>query len=78
MGRTNRVAFDPTKEHLVILHPLSGEGDTFRLLGCYVDVKLVMDQAIDKILAQARPKVKKPYYSVILAQARSLTTQCKN
>ena len=24
-GRVNRVAFDPTKEHVVILHPIRGE-----------------------------------------------------
>ena len=56
-GRRNRVSFDAGKEHLVVLHPLQGEGETFRLLGCMVDVKLLMDQAIDKILSQVRPKV---------------------
>ena len=54
--RVNRVAFDPSKEHVVILHPICGEGDSFKLLGCLVDCKLVMDQAIEKILAQVRPK----------------------
>ena len=57
-GRTNRVSFDPAKEHLVVLHPIQGEGETFRLLGCQVDAKLVMQQAIDKILAEVRPKVR--------------------
>ena len=33
-GRVNRVAFDPSKEHVVILHPIRGEGDPFKLLGC--------------------------------------------
>ena len=56
-GRCNRVSFDAGKEHLVILHPLSGEGETFRLLGCMVDVKLIMDKAIEKILSQVKPKV---------------------
>ena len=68
-GRVNRVAFDPTKEHVVILHPIRGEGDPFKLLGCLVDCKLVMDQAIDKILSQVRPKRQsilrtKPHYCV--------------
>ena len=57
-GRCNRVSFDAGKEHLVVLHPISGEGETFRLLGCQVDVKLIMQQAIDKILTEIRPKVK--------------------
>ena len=55
------------KEHIVILHPIHGVGDTFRLLGCYADAKLVMNQAVDKILAQVRPKIQailrtKPHY----------------
>ena len=56
-GRRNRVSFDPGKEHLVILHPLHGDGDAFRLLGCQIDVKLIMDKAIEKILSQVKPKV---------------------
>ena len=76
-GRVNRVAFDPSKEHVVILHPIRGEGDPFKLLGCLVDCKLVMDQAIEKILAQVRPKRQailrtKPHYCV-----RDLITQFK-
>ena len=56
-GRRNRVAFDAGKEHLVIIHPLLGEGDDFKLLGCLFDCKLTMRQAIEKILSQARPKI---------------------
>ena len=68
-GRSNRVAFDPAKEHVVVIHPINGEGDPFKLLGCTVDSKLIMHQAIDKILSQMRPKIvvilrTKPYYSV--------------
>ena len=37
-------------------NPIKGAGDPFKLLGCLVDCKLQMHQAIDKILAQARPK----------------------
>jgi len=67
-GRANRVAFDPTKEHVVVIHPIYGEGDPFKLLGCLVDCKLVMDQAVEKILSQMRPKIRaivrtKPHYS---------------
>jgi len=57
-GRTNRVSFDPAKEHLVILHPIDGTNETFKFLGCVFDPKLVMNQAVDKILSHIRPKVK--------------------
>ena len=56
-GRANRVAFDPTKEHVAILHPLHGSGDPFKLLGCMVDNKLLMHVAVDKIHSQMRPKL---------------------
>ena len=52
------MVFDASKEHLQIIHPIYGEGDDFKLLGCIVDVKLVMLNAIQDLLAQARPKVK--------------------
>ena len=66
-GRLNRVAFDATKEHLAIIHPLLGEGDDFKLLGCQFDCKLIMRQAVENILGQMRPKISailktKPYY----------------
>ena len=67
-GRTNRVAFDPDKEHAVVIHPRQGEGEPFKLLGCLIDCQLLMDRAIDKMLSQIRPKVKailrtKPHYN---------------
>ena len=49
-GVTNRVVFDAQKEHLPIVHPLLGSGDAFKLLGCMVDVKLIMDVAVQDIL----------------------------
>ena len=52
------MVFDTEKEHIVILHPRHGEGDPFKLLGCLVDCKLTMQQAIDQLLSQIRPKVK--------------------
>jgi len=57
-GKVNRVEFDPSKEHLVTIHPIAGEGDPFRYLGPLIDCKLQMHQAVDQILAQVRPKVK--------------------
>ena len=29
--------FDPSKKHLVVVHPISREGDPFKLLGCMDD-----------------------------------------
>lgn len=57
-GRVNRVEFDPGKEHVIILHPIDGAGDPFKLLVCLFDCKLLMNQAVDKILSQVRPKIK--------------------
>ena len=57
-GKINRVTSDAGKEHIIVIHPLQGEGDPFKLLGCLVDCKLVMQQAVDKMMSQIRPKVK--------------------
>ena len=56
-GRKNRVLFDAGKEHLVVVHPLHAQGEAFKLLGLMVDCKLVMNQAIEKLLATIRPKI---------------------
>ena len=56
-GKRNRVLFDPSKEHFCVIHSSDGEGEPFKLLGCLIDCKLIMNQAIEKILAQVRPKV---------------------
>ena len=68
-GKRNRVTFDPAKEGLAIIHPLRGEGDDFKFLGCLFDVKLQMQKAVDRIVNQARPKIKailrtKAYYDL--------------
>ena len=55
-GRCNRVAFDANKEHLVIVHPSMHHGESFRLLGCMIDLDLRMNTAIDQFLAKIRPK----------------------
>ena len=57
-GSRNRVTFASQKEHLVVLHPTDGEGQTVRLLGCQIDVKLNMVAAIDKLSAVLRPKIR--------------------
>ena len=57
-GKRNRVMFDPSKEHVVIIHPLHGEGDDFKFLGVLFDVRLSMDTAVEQILNRIRPKIK--------------------
>ena len=56
-GHTNRVMFDASKEHLIVIHPLHAQGDCFKLLGLMTDCKLVMNHAIDAILAKVRRKI---------------------
>ena len=57
-GKRNRIEFDSSKEHLIIIHPLVPEGDNFKLLGTLIDPKLSMEPAIESILSRCRPKVK--------------------
>ena len=39
------------------MHPISGEGDDFKLLGLFVDVKLTMGAAIDDIMSRVHPRI---------------------
>ena len=55
-GGTNKVIFDPDKEHIVILHPSDSHGEPFKLLGLMVDLDLRMQTAIDQLLSKIRPK----------------------
>ena len=57
-GKRNRVSFDASKEHVTILHPMHGEGDPVKLLGCLLDCKLLMNHGIENILSRMRPKVR--------------------
>ena len=57
-GYRNRVTFDSSKDYLMIIHPVHGEGDDFRLLGSLIDVHLSMSPAVQDILDRARPEVK--------------------
>ena len=56
-GTTNRVSFDASEEHLVVLHPSLGHGESFKLLGCMIDKDLRMHSAIDQLMAKVRPKI---------------------
>ena len=64
------MTFDSSKEHINILHPRHGHGETFKLLGCPVDVKLTMNEAIDFVVTRARPKIKallraRAFYTIV-------------
>ena len=55
-GGMNRVSFDASKEHMVVLHPTENHGQAFKLLGCMIDVDLRMHSALDQLLSKIRPK----------------------
>ena len=55
-GRMNRVSFDATKEHLVVMHPTECHGLPFKLLGIMIDLDLRMHTAIDQLVAKIRLK----------------------
>ena len=68
-GDANRVTFDAGKEHLVVLHPSESHGDSFKLLGCMIDLDLRMHSCIEQLLSKIRPKSTallrtRAYYSV--------------
>ena len=68
-GVTNRVSFDPAKEHLVVIHPDESHGEPFKLLGLMMDLDLRMHSAIDQLLSKIRAKSSailrtRAYYSV--------------
>jgi hypothetical protein len=67
-GSANGVAFDPSKEAFMVIHPTYGEGESFKLLGTMFDSKLIMDEAVSAIIRKAGPKLTallrtKPYYA---------------
>ena len=57
-GQKHRVSFDPAKEAFVIMHPRSGWGDSFKMLGLRIDTRLCMEEAISSMLQRARPKMR--------------------
>ena len=68
-GRMNRVSFDPSKEHLVVIHPSEYHGEAFKMLGLMIDLDLRMHSAIDQLLSKIRPKSTailrtRAYYSI--------------
>ena len=57
-GAANNVAFDPGKEQFKVLHRSDGVGEPFRLLGLTIDRKLIMEDAIERIVSKVRPKLR--------------------
>merc|ERR1712110_691386 len=51
------VSFDAGKEHAIIIHPIDGQGETFKFVENYIDVHLNMDDAISRIVAKCKPKI---------------------
>ena len=56
-GAENRITFDTTKEHMVIISQSQASGDPFKLLGARFDPKLLMDLEIDRIVKKCRAKM---------------------
>ena len=54
--RMNRVSFDASKDHLVVLHPSEYHGDPFKMLGLMIDLDLRMHTAIEQLLSKIRSK----------------------
>ena len=69
---------DAKKEHLLIIHPIIGSGKPIKVFGCFTDMQLTLDKAIDEILSRIRPKVTallrtRAYYSerALIAQFKT-------
>ena len=52
-GRANGVTFDPGKESMHILSRTDPLGEAFKILGVSFDVKLIMEEAVLKLAAEA-------------------------
>ena len=51
-GIKNRVLFDADKEHIIVMHPSDYHSESFKLLGCMVDLDLRMHTCIDQRLTK--------------------------
>ena len=76
-GERNRVTFDGSKEHFVILHGRNTYGDSFKHLGVRFDTRLLMIEEITRILGRVRPKVKAILRSQRYYGTRDLVNQFK-
>ena len=69
-GRSNRVAFDASKEYMGVIHPLHAEGSSFKFLGCLFDTKLAMQEAIESLISRMKSKLR------ALLKSRGIFIQC--
>lgn len=68
-GSLHRVAFDPQKESIAIIHPLLHSQAEFKLLGILFDPALTMRSDIEGLVARCRPKIRallrtRSYYGI--------------
>ena len=62
---------------MVVLHPISGDGDHFKLLGLFVDAKLTMQPAIDDTMSRVHPRVTAMLRTRAHYSSKDLITQFK-
>lgn len=75
--RINKVAFDASIEHLIVIYHICGDGNPFQLLGCMVNWKLVMHHVTDAFVAQVWPKVAAILRTRFHYGSAALMSQCK-
>ena len=51
------IEFDPLKDHFVILYPAHGDGEALKFLGIWIDAKLTISTAMERLASKIRPKV---------------------
>lgn len=76
-GRRNRVTFEASKGDIAILHPVYGEGNDFKMLGCIFDTKLYMQSAIDKIVSKTKSKIQAMTRTIGIYNEKDIIQQFK-
>ena len=74
-GKSRRIQSEPSKEEIVIIHPLRGVGNDFRLLGCILDPKLSMESAVTAMIQKIRPKIKSLLRTVVFHSVQEMIAQ---
>ena len=77
-GFPNRVSFDVSKEHFVVLHKRQNHGDDFKLLGAMIDTKLSMSSECQRVRKKAGPKAKAILATKGFYNTRDLVVQFKS
>jgi len=71
------VTFEASKEHIIVIHPAHGEGDNFRLVGCLIDVNLIMEDAVCDIVRRLRPKIRAMLRTRLMYDTSQMIVQFK-